>query len=110
LAIRRADLEEELALKAEFDDSEGAVFDDARELLLNDYVSVYEEAIQSLSTQMEVAQAEFEIMTEAKRQREEAQEAEAEAKAKEAEYNDMRATVDDAKEAKENAEAILKAA
>lgn len=104
MEIRQGELDEELALKEAFvPETEGDVFNDARELLLNDYVSVYQEAIDSLNIQMEAAQSEFEIITEEKRLREEQAEAVAAQKAKEAEYNDQRAAVDFAKEEKEEA-------
>jgi chromosome segregation ATPase len=103
MEVRQAELDEELALKEAFvPEHEEDVYNDARELLLRDYVDVYQEAIDSLNTQMESAQGEFEIITEEKRLREEQAEAVAAQKAKEAEYTDMRAAVDFAKEEKEH--------
>jgi predicted nucleic acid-binding Zn-ribbon protein len=64
---------------------------------LSDYVSVYQQAIDGLKDQLEIAQEEFEIISEEKRLREEEEAAQAAQKAKENEYGDMKIAVDEAK-------------
>lgn len=65
--------------------------------MLSDYVSVYQQAIDGLKDQLEIAQEEFEIISEEKRLREEEEAAQAAQKAKENEYGDMKIAVDEAK-------------
>jgi len=72
---------------------------------LEDYVSVYQEAIDGLNLQIADAQADFEIVSEEKRLREEQEAAAAAQKAKENEYGDMRIAVDEAKEYQDEAQA-----
>lgn len=69
-----------------------------------DYVDVYEQAIEGLKSQLDLAQEEFEIISEEKRLREEEEAAQAAQKAKENEYGDMKIAVDEAKADIKNAE------
>lgn len=75
---------------------------------MRDYVDVYQQAIDGLTTQIDVAQVEFEIISEEKRLRDEQEAAIAAQKAKENEFSDMKKNFDEAKVAKSNAEAELK--
>lgn len=72
--------------------------------LLEEYVSVYQQQIDILQGQIDESTYDFELITEEKRLREENERALAAEKAKEAEYNDMRAALDDAKETKDHIE------
>lgn len=70
--------------------------------LLSDYVDVYRQAIESLDSQIETAQVDFEIISEEKRLREEQEAAAAAQKAKENEYEDMVFAVNEAKAEMDN--------
>jgi galactose-1-phosphate uridylyltransferase len=65
--------------------------------LLEDYVNVYEQAIEGLQDQLDTATEEFEEITEEKRLREEEAKANAAQKAKESEYDNMTIAVNEAK-------------
>lgn len=69
----------------------------ARIWLLEDYVSVYQQAIEGLQVQLDAATEQFEEITETKRLREEEAKAVAAQKAKENEYADMVIAVNEAK-------------
>ena len=74
LEEERSRLEEARAFNdalAEDDETERQDVSDQREFLLMDYVDVYEQAIEGLKSQLDLAQEEFEIISEEKRLREE---------------------------------------
>lgn len=107
LEEERSRLEEARAFNdalAEDDETERQDVSDQREFLLMDYVDVYEQAIEGLKSQLDLAQEEFEIISEEKRLREEEEAAQAAQKAKENEYGDMKIAVDEAKADIKNAE------
>jgi predicted nucleic acid-binding Zn-ribbon protein len=64
---------------------------------LGEYVSVYEQQIESLNNQIASKQAGYDDALERKRVREAQEQADAAKEAKQNEYNDMRAALDDAK-------------
>lgn len=79
--------------------------DDQKELLYADYVDTYQQQIDILEGDVESKRAEMEQVLQNKKFREEQEAAQAAEKAKQAEFDDMRAGLDDAKHEQDFAQA-----